>query len=202
MATTKICGRDLTLFFGAIDLSSASREISWSGEASEIDISTRDNVVEGSAAYCAGLTEWEWEANGLDTTGGHAAIKTIQIGDVDDLIIDTGQQTTTVEAVVLRQEYTSAYDGANEWTVGGRLNEKPVWAASAALATGATAGTPGTWTPGGSRVPANLAELNGATPAITASPATAWTTGQHVVLADNSHAHWDGTAPWVSGNAP
>lgn len=130
MATVKICGKDLTLMFGAIDLSSASREISWSGEASEVDISTRDNAVEGSAAYCAGITEWEWEATGLDTTGGHAAIKTIVIGDVDDLTIDTGQQATTVEAVVLRQEYTSAYDGAAEWTIGGRFNEAPIWAAS------------------------------------------------------------------------
>ena len=62
MATVKIRGADLTLIFGAIDLSSASREISWSGEANEIDVSTRDNVVEGASQYLAGVTEWEWEA--------------------------------------------------------------------------------------------------------------------------------------------
>ena len=67
-------------------------------------------------------------------------------------------------------------------------------------ATGATAGTPGTWTPAGSDAPANLAALQGATPAIVASPTTAWTTGQRVVLGDGSAAHWSGTA-WVAGQA-
>jgi hypothetical protein len=64
-------------------------------------------------------------------------------------------------------------------------------------ATGAVAGTPGTYTPSGASAPANLA----ATSTVTASPTTAWTTGQYVVLGDTSHAHWNATA-WVTGNAP
>lgn len=69
-------------------------------------------------------------------------------------------------------------------------------------ATGATAGTPGTWTPAGSTAPANAA---GATTAgITASPTTEWTEGQYV-QGTNAGAlgqmHWDGTA-WVAGTAP
>lgn len=75
------------------------------------------------------------------------------------------------------------------------------WAAGRATAlvtaTGATAGTPGTFTPNGATPPANLAAMSGKT----ASPTTAWTTGQHVVLGDNSHAYWNGTA-WTTGNAP
>lgn len=63
-------------------------------------------------------------------------------------------------------------------------------------ATGATAGTPGSFTPTGAATPANLAAMTG----ITASPATAWTTGQHVVLGDASHAHWVGAA-WGAGDA-
>jgi hypothetical protein len=63
-------------------------------------------------------------------------------------------------------------------------------------ATGATAGSPGTWTPSGARPPSTLAGCAG----LTASPATAWTTGQHVLLADGTtHVHWNGTA-WASGN--
>ena len=63
-------------------------------------------------------------------------------------------------------------------------------------ATGATAGAPGTWTPSGAAVPRSLAECAG----VTASPATAWTTGQHVLLADGtSHVHWAGSA-WAAGN--
>jgi hypothetical protein len=64
-------------------------------------------------------------------------------------------------------------------------------------ATGATAGTPGTWTPAGATPPADFAAIG----SITATPQTAWTTGQHVVLGDASHAYWDGAA-WVAGEAP
>jgi len=64
-------------------------------------------------------------------------------------------------------------------------------------ATGATAGSPGTFTPAGAQHPANLTQMTG----VTASPTTAWTTGQSVVTADAGHCHWSGTA-WVAGLAP
>lgn len=63
-------------------------------------------------------------------------------------------------------------------------------------ATGATAGTPGTWTPPGATPPANIAAMG----AIVASPLTAWTAGQHMVTADASHCFWDAAA-WVAGQA-
>jgi hypothetical protein len=59
--------------------------------------------------------------------------------------------------------------------------------APAPPATGATAGSPGSFTPAGSTAPANLAAMTG----IVAAPATAWTAGQYVVLGDSSHAAWD-----------
>jgi hypothetical protein len=58
-------------------------------------------------------------------------------------------------------------------------------------ATGATAGTPGTYTPTNSYAPQHL-PITG----LTASPATAWTTGQYIVLGDGSHAKWSGTT-WI-----
>ena len=64
-------------------------------------------------------------------------------------------------------------------------------------ATGATGGTPGSFQPAGAGAPANLAAMTG----ITATPATAWLTGQYVTLADTTKAHWSGTA-WASGVAP
>jgi len=71
-------------------------------------------------------------------------------------------------------------------------------------ATGATAGTPGTWTPAGSAPPANVANLIAGTPnVVTASPTSAWTTGQYVqtqAAGTAGQAHWSGTA-WVSGPA-
>ena len=69
-----------------------------------------------------------------------------------------------------------------------------------AKATGATAGSPGSFTPGGSLTPNNLAHLSAA-PAVVASPTSAWATGQRVVTADAQEAYWDGTA-WQLGRAP
>lgn len=66
----------------------------------------------------------------------------------------------------------------------------------ASVATGATAGSPGSFTPDGSVTPANLAALA----SVIATPTSAWTTGQNVILGDASTAHWDGDS-WASGSA-
>jgi hypothetical protein len=64
-------------------------------------------------------------------------------------------------------------------------------------ATGASAGAPGYFTPSGAQTPANLAGLTG----LTASPTTAWPTGNYVITADLLAAFWNGTA-WTAGKAP
>lgn len=61
--------------------------------------------------------------------------------------------------------------------------------------TGATAGVPGTFTGGSGKVN-TLAQMT----AVTATPATGWTTGQRVVLNDGSEAYWNGTT-WIAGRA-
>jgi len=71
---------------------------------------------------------------------------------------------------------------------------------SGAEPTGATAGTPGTWTPVDSYALETLTDLQNATPAVVASPTTAWTAGQYILLGDDSKAHWTGTA-WAAGDA-
>lgn len=72
-------------------------------------------------------------------------------------------------------------------------------------ASGATAGIPGTWTPAGAEPPADLQSLiNGNPVTVTASPATAWTTGQYVqtrTAGAAGRATWTGTT-WVGGAAP
>jgi len=65
------------------------------------------------------------------------------------------------------------------------------------IATGATAGTPGTYTPSGADLPVSIAAMTGV---VLASPTTAWTTGQNVKLDDGSAVHWSSTA-WVAGVA-
>lgn len=65
-------------------------------------------------------------------------------------------------------------------------------------ATGATAGSPGDFN--GVR-PFDFAALD-VTDAYTATPSTAWTTGQYVILGDGSYANWDGsTNKWEVGKA-
>lgn len=76
-----------------------------------------------------------------------------------------------------------------------------IFGGSAAVATGATAGIPGAWTPAGSQGPADVATLQSS--GITASPNTAWTTGQFVqtkTVGAPGQGHWDGSA-WVAGAA-
>lgn len=76
--------------------------------------------------------------------------------------------------------------GSNVWTYA-------ITPLGGTLATGASAGTPGSFSPEGATAPANLAGLAG----VIATPTSAWTTGQHVVLGDGSKAKWDGSA-WVA----
>jgi len=67
------------------------------------------------------------------------------------------------------------------------------------VATGATAGAPGTWTPSGSTPPADTSNLG----SITASPTTPWTAGQYVqtgTAGAAGQASWNGSA-WAQGPA-
>jgi hypothetical protein len=95
---------------------------------------------------------------------------------------------TSGQQVMLR-DGTSAYWDGDSWNAGAAP-------APVITPTGATAGSPGVFTPSGAAAAANLADLSD----VTANPTTAWTAGQYVVLADSSLAHWSGTA-WVAGAA-
>jgi hypothetical protein len=85
---------------------------------------------------------------------------------------------------------------ASQVQIDWNLTAFPTVDTGAVTATGATAGSPGFFTPSGANSPANLAALTG----ITASPATAWLTGQYVITGDLLAAHWSGSA-WVAGKA-
>jgi hypothetical protein len=79
------------------------------------------------------------------------------------------------------------WKAAGSWAVPGQV-----------LATGAGPGTGnGSFTPAGATPPQNFAALT----TVTASPATNWTAGQFIQLADGSRANWNGTA-WVAGTHP
>jgi hypothetical protein len=71
-------------------------------------------------------------------------------------------------------------------------------AAEGTVASTVTAGTPGTWE-ADTFAPFSFDDLVTADP--TASPSSAWTTGQYVILGDGTRAYWDGSA-WQEGEAP
>ena len=73
------------------------------------------------------------------------------------------------------------------------------WDAAPIVATGATSGQPGTFTPAGATPPATLAALQSG--GITASPATKWPVGDYVTLGNATLASWSGSA-WVAGASP
>lgn len=105
------------------------------------------------------------------------------------------------EAAAVATPLVAADDVRRKDTIADFLAGKPTYGDNhqpdaPITATGATAGAPGAFTPAGAVTPANLAALS----TVTASPATAWATGEHVVLGDASHAHWSGTA-WAAGDA-
>jgi hypothetical protein len=97
--------------------------------------------------------------------------------------------------------YAAAADASGRFPSSGYYDESyppSLWAPPPPpTATGAAAGTPGTWTPQGANVPADRAALA----TVTATPATLWTVGQYVVTFDLAESHWNGTA-WAANRAP
>ncbi|MEU6959592.1 hypothetical protein [Streptomyces chrestomyceticus] len=79
--------------------------------------------------------------------------------------------------------------GSNVWTYA-------VTPLGGTVATGAMAGSPGSFSPAGAVAPSSLAALD----AVIATPSTAWKAGEHVVLGDSSKAFWDGSG-WKTGAA-
>lgn len=105
---------------------------------------------------------------------------------------------TTKQTIPVTFQLEKPDDGRPLMVIMGGPKLNPKARTATIVATGANAGTPGTFTPAGATAPANLAALQGGS--VVASPPTAWTTGQHVVLGDSSQAHWDSDS-WESGAA-
>jgi hypothetical protein len=89
----------------------------------------------------------------------------------------------SIDASLAAPTVSGTWAAAGSWSVPGTI-----------VASGATAGIPGSFTPAGATPPANLTAMSG----LTASPATAWTIGQHVEMGNGQDAYWDGTV-WVAG---
>jgi hypothetical protein len=130
-------------------------------------------------------TPGTWTPDGADIPSS--------VADANALGLDLGAAWPEGSYVVLdNASQTHAYWDGTKFVSG----EAP---APIVIATGATAGSPGTWTPAGSVPPASFADA--ALASVTATPSALWSAGQYVVLGDVSHAYWDGAA-WVVGDGP
>jgi hypothetical protein len=130
--------------------------------------------------------EWNPTGNADDLWEGSVVLRAIPVGGtVAERLVES--ITWTMESLKLPPRFGVTGDDA--WWLG----------TGAVQPTGATAGTPGAFTPAGAAVPPDLNALKAITPPVVASPATAWTAGQGVALGTGS-AHWDGSA-WVAGDA-
>lgn len=98
--------------------------------------------------------------------------------------------------VTLTADITLPVDGKPSVCFGNSTSSAGV---GGGASTSATAGVPGTWSPAGSTPPATAAAAT--TAGVTASPATAWTTGQYVqgsTAGAPGEMNWSGTA-WAAG---
>jgi hypothetical protein len=177
---------------------------------SQVTIATSFLEVNGNSAKAA------FGENNVTVTGGQIAIKInvkeptrkswlvnmldgdrfLRLVIPDGQVTDRGDMQFTRQGAVVIPVTITAYPDVDGNTV-------YIYAeadSAVVAATGATAGTPGALTPAGADVPADLAALQGASPAVVASPTTAWATGQNIVLGTGT-AYWNGTA-WVGGIAP
>ena len=174
------------------------------GSVSEWNLSRATDKVETTAI---GDTNKRYVVGLMDVSGTFTAF----FDRTDDLIFDAADSLTGCYIAIWPTVQSEQGWEGPAWldasikggvtsavTIDGAFVANGNWTRSSmVLATGATGvGSPGKFTPPGAMPPANLAAMTG----ITASPATAWGTGQYVVLGDGSAAHWNGTA-WVSGVA-
>jgi hypothetical protein len=168
---------------------------------------TRDSpvtVLTGDLVQAAAIYSWALTGSVVldysDPNGVYYFVQTNQGAQMPFTFLPSGATGPTYTGTVIvdgwsTEELNSGAIAISKfnWPIQGKV---VVAAPPAVTATGATAGSPGSYTPAGATAPANLAGLTG----VTASPATAWTVGQYVVTADLLGAHWSGTA-WVAGKA-
>lgn len=166
----------------------------------------------GQACSDAGAPLWGYFAAAYVRNGSIAGGGTIENGPMNLELSGNGFGAAPDSVTPANSAWGTGPHGdaptVNAWPVGafryiGITDVQPPAVTAGAraiiLATGATesAGLEGAYTPTDAGPPMVLAGLD----AVTASPATVWSTGSFVTLGDGSLAHWDGAA-WAAGVAP
>ena len=203
---------------GVLKIGATGSEIDASCMVNNLQITASPNRGDSKTMLCgtqkAGSVTYDYEMGGnldLDLDAGAAGLFALSQqypGSTQDFTFTpntVGGTTATGQLILdpLAFGSTDTYGAIMNSDIAFVIVGQPTYdygTGGAVAATGATAGTPGSFTPSGATVPANLAALQTASPAVVASPTTAWTAGQSVNLGTGS-AHWDGSA-YVAGVAP
>ena len=105
-----------------ITLQTYSRNFTVKESAKDIDVTTRDDVLNDFEDIQAGVPSREITVSGLDSDENTPDWETLEIGDECELIWyrrgkTTGKPKRTVTARVTSKDFGSPHDGANDWTV-------------------------------------------------------------------------------------
>ena len=164
-------------------------------------------VTLGLTANSTGVTPGPAAETGGGSDGGVRVVPArdaVEVPVAELTGVDWGDGDTTFDTTggYIAHVYKTVQDAAVvKLTHIGTTAETAPFDVVAGTPTGATevAGTSGTWTPAGVTAAADLAAMA----SVTATPATTWGTGSHMVLGDASTAYWDATAAaWQTGAAP
>jgi hypothetical protein len=127
------------------------------------------------------------------------ALTTIKFRGKSSQVVSATNPSYSCQVVPKVYRYIGGDAGAlSEVDIDWIMTGPPAKDTGSVVAVGATAGSPGFYTPSGANPPANLAALTGGP--VVATPAAAWAVGQWVNTADLLAAHWSGSA-WVLGKA-
>jgi hypothetical protein len=127
----KYSGKELVVHWlpstgGTVNFTADSRTFEHSGEAGEINVTTRSDAILNAEAFLAGPTGRTWQLQALDTRGTAQAWEQIVEGDEGTIRwwpegTASGKRQREAAALVRQIQFQSPYDNAAQVTVGGRL---------------------------------------------------------------------------------
>lgn len=130
MPNTKYSGKELVVHWlsggGTVDLTADSRTFEYNEEASEIDVTTRENAVNDEQDFLGGPTGRTWQYSALDTRGTNQAWAQLDINDTGTLMwypegTASGKRKESALVLLRQRQYQSPYNDAVTVTMGGRL---------------------------------------------------------------------------------
>lgn len=137
MATTKYHGKNSAIIWrktggSAVDLSGSSRKIGLQEQASDIDVSTRDDAIANQQATLVGVPSRTATVEGLDTTPQSSRTwrTGIAIGDAGQLAIypegtGSGKYYELMDATVQNTNFDSPHDNAASWKLDWKVTTAP-----------------------------------------------------------------------------